>query len=134
MDISQISNQTSFSQINSIENENRVEQSQKSVTQKINEDTKKIQEENETQKTQLERMQDEEQKSRLKNIVDELNKNLDPLNTSLKFGFHDDSKVYYVSVIDTHTNNIIRKFPSDEATKLSLKMKELVGMMFDQKG
>jgi len=39
----------------------------------------------------------------------------------------------YVTVIDTRNNEVIRQIPSEQAMKLAEKMKELVGMLFDEK-
>lgn len=105
-----------------------------SVSSRVEFENKKAAQAHQTNGTQVERMQDEVQKGQIKDLVDQMNKSLDPFNTSLKFGFHDTSDTYYVSVVDTNTNDIIRKFPSEEAMQLSVKMKEFVGMIFDQKG
>lgn len=64
-------------------------------------------------------------------LIDKLNKSLDPFSTSLRFGY-DDS--FYVSVIDTQRNAVIRRFPVEQATQLLPKMQEVTGMLFDIKG
>ncbi|WP_456452420.1 flagellar protein FlaG [Hydrogenimonas sp.] len=73
-------------------------------------------------------------KQELQEIVDKLNKEMDPLKTSIRFGFDDNLDELYVSVIDTSNNHEIRKIPSEEALRLAAKMRELVGMIFDKKG
>ncbi|MDP3265287.1 MAG: flagellar protein FlaG [Sulfuricurvum sp.] len=67
-------------------------------------------------------------------LIDQLNKSLDPFNTSLRFGFDDSSKDFYVSVIDTQHNQVLRRFPLEQAEQLLPKMKEVTGMLFDIKG
>jgi flagellar protein FlaG len=57
-------------------------------------------------------------------IVQELN-NDTALNTKVKFGFHDESSTYFVSVRDAKTDEVIRKYPSDEAMSLAAKMRQL---------
>lgn len=64
-------------------------------------------------------------------LIDELNKSLDPFSTALRFGY-DDS--FYVSVIDTHRNTVIRRFPLEQAEQLLPKIQEVTGMLFDIKG
>ncbi len=64
-------------------------------------------------------------------LIDQLNKSLDPFSTSLRFGY-DDS--FYVSVIDTQRNQVLRRFPLEQAEQLLPKMKEVIGMLFDIKG
>ena len=67
-------------------------------------------------------------------LIDSLNKALNPFNTSLRFGFDNSSEVFYVSVIDTNTSDMIRRFPVEQASTLTAKMNELTGMIFDEKG
>jgi len=64
-------------------------------------------------------------------IIDQLNSALDPFNTSLRFGF-DDS--FFVSVIDTQRNQVLRRFPLEEAEQLLPKIQEVTGLLFDHKG
>lgn len=65
-------------------------------------------------------------------LVCELNELLDPFKTDLKFGFDDNNDAYRVYVKEQKTGRILRKFPTDEALELSMKMKELVQAMFDK--
>ena len=67
-------------------------------------------------------------------LIDSLNKALDPFNTSLRFGFDNSSDVFYVSVIDTTTSDMIRRFPVEQASTLTAKMNEVTGIIFDEKG
>ena len=137
MDISQLGNQNNLQNMQVESNKASAAESMqatKSVSKAVAHENKKAAQESQTQPTQTQQLNDEMKKNEVRELVESMNKNLDPFNTSLKFGFHDNSETYYVSVIDTNTNDIIRKFPSEEAMQLSVKMKELVGMIFDQKG
>lgn len=67
-------------------------------------------------------------------LITELNRALDPFNTSVRFGFDNSSEDFYVSVIDTQHNEILRRFPLKQAEQLLPKMRELTGILFDQKG
>ena len=73
-------------------------------------------------------------KQELQKITEELNKALNPLNTTLKFRFNDKIDELTVEVVDTKKDEVIRKFPSDEALRLMEKMREIVGLLFDKKG
>ncbi len=64
-------------------------------------------------------------------LVDQLNKSLDPFSTTLRFGYDD---AFYVSVIDTQRNAVLRRFPLEQAEQLLPKMKEVTGILFDIKG
>lgn len=67
-------------------------------------------------------------------LIEQLNQSLNPFNTTLKFGFDNSSDDFYVSVIDTKSNRMLRRFPVEHAETLLPKMQEVNGMLFDQKG
>ena len=135
MDISQLTGQNNLSNFKTAQSSSSGEVSaSQSSAAKVELQNKMAAESESSKGSEVERMQEQMQKNEIKELVEQMNRNLDPFNTSLRFGFHDKSETYYVSVIDTATNDIIRKFPSEEAMDLSIKMKELVGMIFDQKG
>jgi flagellar protein FlaG len=66
-------------------------------------------------------------------LVDQLNRSLDPFNTSLRFGFDNSSDDFYVSVIETKSNRMLRRFPLEQAEQLLPKMQEVNGLLFDRK-
>lgn len=67
-------------------------------------------------------------------LIEKLNRSLDPFNTSLRFGFDNNSEDFYVSVVDTKTNRMLRRFPVEQAETLLPKIQEVNGFLFDQKG
>ncbi len=73
-------------------------------------------------------------KEELKNTIEHLNKHMDSLDTNVKFGFDDKVEQMFVNVMERSTGKIIRRIPTEEAMKISEKMKEIVGMIFDKKG
>lgn len=75
-----------------------------------------------------------ESEAELNRVVEQLNKQLSPLSTSIQFGVHKKSDVFQVSVVETDTKKILRTFPSEEAIGLMMKMKEVLGIIFDEKG
>jgi flagellar protein FlaG len=77
------------------------------------------------------KVQSQEQMDKL---VEQLNQSLNPFNTSLRFGFDNSSEDFYVSVIETKTNRMLRRFPVEQAEALLPKMQEVNGLLFDQKG
>lgn len=72
-------------------------------------------------------------KEQVQDLVDQLNKALSPMNTSLKFGV-DSQDVFYVSVIESETSKMIRRFPAEKAAEFLPKMQEVTGILFDSKG
>lgn len=101
-----------------------VQQMQKA---QINQD--KVSESNNEQKTA--KVDSQEQMDKL---IDQLNRSLDPFNTSLRFGFDNSSEDFYVSVIETKSNRMLRRFPLEQAEQLLPKIQEVNGLLFDQKG
>jgi len=73
-------------------------------------------------------------KEELKNTIEHLNKHMDSLDTNVKFGFDEKAEQMFVNVMERSTGKIIRRIPTEEAMKISEKMKEIVGMIFDKKG
>lgn len=75
-----------------------------------------------------------ETQEQVEDLVKKLNSALNPFNTSLRFGFDNSSDVFYVSVIETQTEKMIRRFPAEVAFELLPKVQELNGILFDEKG
>jgi flagellar protein FlaG len=67
----------------------------------------------------------------MEKLIKQLNQALDPFRTSLRFGYDD---TFYVSVIETETNKMIRRFPAEQAVSLLPKIEDLNGFLFDEKG
>ncbi|MDX1295792.1 MAG: flagellar protein FlaG [Sulfurimonadaceae bacterium] len=67
----------------------------------------------------------------MENLVKQMNAALDPFRTSLRFGYDD---TFYVSVIETKSDKIIRRFPVEQAVDILPKIEDLNGFLFDEKG
>jgi flagellar protein FlaG len=72
-------------------------------------------------------------KEQVEDLVKDLNKALEPMNTNLKFGV-DTQDIFYVSVIESETNKMIRRFPAEQAQDFLPKMQEVSGILFDSRG
>ena len=72
-------------------------------------------------------------KEQVQDLVDQLNKAMAPMNTNLKFGVDTDD-IFYVSVIESETSKMIRRFPVEKAESFLPKMQEVTGILFDSKG
>ncbi len=108
-------------------------------TKKSNEDDiiQQISKEKETkhiEKKEIKEEKNDKLKNELKKVVEELNKVMSPLNQDLKFNFNDKIDNFVVQVVDTKEKKVIREFPPKEALHLMEKMRELVGILFNQKG
>ena len=72
-------------------------------------------------------------KEQVENLVAELNNAMAPMNTNLRFGVDKDD-IFYVSVIESETSKMIRRFPAEQAADFLPKMQEVSGILFDTKG
>lgn len=72
-------------------------------------------------------------KEQVESLVEELNRALAPMSTNIKFGV-DMQDIFYVSVIESETNKMIRRFPAEQAADFLPKMREVTGILFDSKG
>lgn len=72
-------------------------------------------------------------KEQVQDLVNQLNKAMAPMNTNLRFGVDRDD-IFYVSVIESETSKMIRRFPAEQAADFLPKMQEVTGMLFDLKG
>lgn len=70
----------------------------------------------------------------MEHLISNLNEEMSRISTDLKFGFNNTAEMLEVSVIDTKTDKIIRRFPTEEAVSLMDTMKKFIGLLFDQKG
>lgn len=88
----------------------------------------------------VKQMQDEvsqepkiDSKEQVEDLVNQLNKAMAPMNTNLRFGVDRDD-IFYVSVIESETSKMIRRFPAEQAADFLPKMQEVTGILFDSKG
>ncbi|MBU1927880.1 flagellar protein FlaG [bacterium] len=72
-------------------------------------------------------------KEKVEDLVKELNNAMAPMNTNLKFGV-DTNDIFYVSVVESETSKMIRRFPAEQAADFLPKMQEVTGILFDSKG
>ncbi|HUH43380.1 MAG TPA: flagellar protein FlaG [Sulfurimonas sp.] len=72
-------------------------------------------------------------KEQVIDLVEQLNKALAPMNTNIRFGV-DQEDVFYVSVVESETSKMIRRFPAEQAADFLPKMQEVTGILFDLKG
>jgi flagellar protein FlaG len=118
------------SQVSSQETQGKATESTQQQLQKpssVSDLAKQIDTEKQQKDTEINTIKDVE------NLVKDLNKALAPMSTSLKFGV-DSQDVFYVSVIESDTNKVIRRFPAEQAQDFLPKMQEVSGILFDAKG
>lgn len=62
-----------------------------------------------------------------------MNEFLQPTETNVKFQLHEKLEVYYVQVIDTKTDEVLREIPNRKFLDMYASMAEIAGMMIDEK-
>ncbi|PLT31073.1 flagellar protein FlaG [Peribacillus deserti] len=72
-------------------------------------------------------------KEKVNEMVESLNKFLNPTQTALKFEFHEKLHEYYVTIVDSNTNELIKEIPPKKMLDLYAQMTEFLGIMVDKK-
>lgn len=69
----------------------------------------------------------------IESMIEGLNEFLEPVNTSIKFELHDRLEKYYVTVVDSATDEIIREIPPKQMLDIYAAMAEFMGLIVDEK-
>lgn len=72
-------------------------------------------------------------KETVQNRVEGMNEFLEPTTTAVKFQFHEELNEYYVQVIDSITDEVIKEIPSKKFLDMYASMTELMGIIVDEK-
>lgn len=65
-------------------------------------------------------------------IVNKLNEFMDYSQKNSKFVFHNDLKRYYVEIVDSKTQDVIKEIPPKKLLDAYYEMQKLIGKMFDK--
>lgn len=72
-------------------------------------------------------------KQEVQEAVEGLNNFLQPINTAIRFEYHEQLHEYFVKVIDSKTDETIREIPPKKLLDFYAAMTEFVGLMVDKK-
>lgn len=75
----------------------------------------------------------EKEKKQIEGMVGALNDFLEPMHTSIKFEMHDKLDKYYVTVVDSSTNEIVKEIPPKKMLDVYAAMAEFMGFIVDEK-
>lgn len=64
--------------------------------------------------------------------VEEIQKFCDMCGRKLQFKVNNDTKKIVVKVIDASTDKVVREIPSEEIQKLQARIRETIGLLFDE--
>lgn len=127
--IANVARQQQQAQVSSGESQERATQevAQQVQAPKQQNVVKEIQQESKTTDTKI------NSEKQVRDLVQQLNEAMAPMNTNIKFGV-DSQDVFYVSVIESETSKMLRRFPAEQAADFLPKMQEVTGILFDTKG
>ncbi|MFS0559807.1 flagellar protein FlaG [Terribacillus sp. 179-K 1B1 HS] len=72
-------------------------------------------------------------KSDIEKVIETMNQFLETSHTSLKFELHDKLDRYYVTMIDSETQEVIKEIPPKKLLDGYAKMAEFMGLLVDKK-
>lgn len=75
----------------------------------------------------------EQSKLQMERIVEGMNEFVTPVNVSVRFELHEKLKEYYVKVVDSATDEVIREIPSKKFLDMYAEMTEYMGLFVDKK-
>ena len=68
-----------------------------------------------------------------KELTDGMNKFLESVDTELRFKMHDELHEYYVTIVDSKTDEVVREIPSKKLMDMHAEMKKFLGILIDRK-
>lgn len=69
----------------------------------------------------------------LTQAVDDINKSVQFLANGLVFSIDESSKRQVVTMVDSHTNEVIRQFPTEQALQLAKVLDQVLGKLLNEK-
>ena len=66
-------------------------------------------------------------------LTESMNTFLGSANTQLRFKFHDKLNEYYVTIVDSKTDEVVREIPSKKLMDIHAALREFVGLLVDRK-
>lgn len=72
-------------------------------------------------------------KNDLQREIDSLNKWLQSQGTHIKFTLHEELNEYFVQVVNSETNEVVKEIPPKKILDISAKLQEMIGLLVDEK-
>jgi len=70
---------------------------------------------------------------KMQKAVDSINEIFEINNSELKFVFHEGLEEYFVQLVDSETEEVVKEIPSKKLLDVFYEMQKLVGMIVDEK-
>ncbi|PAF18068.1 flagellar protein FlaG [Terribacillus saccharophilus] len=72
-------------------------------------------------------------KSDIEKVIETMNQFLEPTHTNMKFELHEELERYFVTVVDSDTQEVIKEIPPKKLLDGYAKMAEFMGLLVDKK-
>lgn len=72
-------------------------------------------------------------KEKLSQVVDSMNSVIKTNQSELKFVFHDGLEEYFVQLVDSETEEIVKEIPPKKMLDAFYEMQKLIGIIIDEK-
>lgn len=76
---------------------------------------------------------EDETKAKVQEVVDKMNKMLEVNQSAAKFKYHEGLERYYVTVVDSATDEVLKEIPPKKLLDAFYEMQKLFGMIVDEK-
>lgn len=71
--------------------------------------------------------------SKAKKMTESLNEFLETTSTKLRYEFHEKLEKYYVTLVDSETDQVVREVPNKKLMDMYASMLEFIGVLIDKK-
>ncbi|MDV6376951.1 flagellar protein FlaG [Sporosarcina sp. GW1-11] len=72
-------------------------------------------------------------KMEAKKLTEGMNNFLESVNVQLRFKYHDKLNEYYVTIVDSKTDEVVREIPPKKLLDMHAAMKDFIGLLVDHK-
>lgn len=72
-------------------------------------------------------------KSDIEKVIETMNQFLEPTHTNMKFELHEELDRYYVTVVDSDSQEVVKEIPPKKLLDAYAKMAEFMGFLVDKK-
>ncbi|SFQ53527.1 flagellar protein FlaG [Psychrobacillus psychrotolerans] len=70
---------------------------------------------------------------KVKKMTESLNDFLETTSTKLRYEFHEKLEKYYVTLVDTETDQLVREIPNKKLMDMYASMLDFIGVLIDKK-
>lgn len=70
---------------------------------------------------------------KVKKMTESLNEFLETTSTKLRYEFHEKLEKYYVTIVDSETEQVVREIPNKKLMDMYASMLDFIGVLIDKK-